>query len=45
MRYSEKCEKKNMIRKTWLPRPRHGYEYIKYKICPSMIIVMCNKQH
>ena len=25
-------------------RPRHGYEYTKYKMCFSMMIVMCNKQ-
>ena len=26
--------------------PRHGYEkYTKYKMCFSMMMVMCNKQH
>ena len=25
-------------------RPRHGYEYTKYEMCFSMMIVMCNKQ-
>ena len=23
-------------------RPRHGYEYTKYKMCPSMMVI-CNK--
>ena len=26
-------------------RPRHGYEYTEYKMCLSMMMVMCNKQH
>ena len=26
-------------------RPSHGYEYAKYKMCLSMMMVMCNKQH
>ena len=26
-------------------RPRHGYEYTKYKMCLSMVMVMCKKQH
>ena len=25
-------------------RPRHGYEYTKYKMRFSMMIAMCNKQ-
>ena len=25
-------------------RSRHGYEYSKYKICLSMVMVMSNKQ-
>ena len=24
---------------------RHGYEYTKYKMCLSMMMIMCNKQH
>ena len=26
-------------------RPIHGFEYNKYKMCLSMMMVMCNKQH
>ena len=26
-------------------RPRHGYEYTKYKMYLSMVMVMCKKQH
>ena len=26
-------------------RLRHGYKYTKYKMCLSMMMVMCNKQH
>ena len=26
-------------------RLRHSYNYTKYKICLSMMMVMCNKQH
>ena len=26
-------------------RARHGYKYTKYKMCLSMRMVMCNKQH
>ena len=25
--------------------PRHGYECSKYKMCLSMMMVICNKQH
>ena len=26
-------------------RPRHGYEYTKYKMCLSIMLFICNKQH
>ena len=26
-------------------RPRDDYEHTTYEICPSMMMVMCNKQH
>ena len=26
-------------------RSRHGYRYTKYKMCLSMMMFMCNKQH
>ena len=26
-------------------RPRYSYNYTKYKICLSMMMIMCNKQH
>ena len=26
-------------------RPRHGHKYTKYKMCLSMRMAMCNKQH
>ena len=26
-------------------RPRHGHEYTKYKMCLSIIMVICVKQH
>ena len=25
--------------------PRHGHKYTKYKMCLSMMMVVCNKQH
>ena len=27
------------------PMPRHGYQYTKYKMCLSIIMVICIKQH
>ena len=27
------------------PRPRHGHKYAKYKMCLSIMMVVCNKQH
>ena len=27
------------------PRPRHGYKYTKYKMCLSIMMVICIKQH
>ena len=27
------------------PRPRPGHKYTKYKICYSMIMLICIKQH
>ena len=27
------------------PRPRHGPKYTKYKMCLSIMMVMCTKQH
>ena len=38
----KKWSNKDDINRT---RPRHGYEYAKYKTCLSMIIVVRNKQH
>ena len=26
-------------------RPRHGHKFTKHKICLSMMMVLCNKQH
>ena len=26
-------------------RPRHGHKYTKYKMCPSVMMVICIKQH
>ena len=26
-------------------RPRHGYKYSKYKMCLSMMMLICIKQH
>ena len=26
-------------------RPRHGYEYTKFKMCLGKMMVTCNKQH
>ena len=28
-----------------ITRSRHGYKYTKYKLCPSMIMVINIKQH
>ena len=27
------------------PRPRHGHKYSKYKMCLSIMMVTCIKQH
>ena len=27
------------------PRPRHGHKYTKYKMCLSLMMVTCIKQH
>ena len=27
------------------PRPRHGHKYTKYKMCLTIMMVMCIKQH
>ena len=27
------------------PRPRHGHKYTKYKMCLSIMMVICTKQH
>ena len=27
------------------PTPRHGYKYTKYKMCLSIMMVICIKQH
>ena len=27
------------------PRPRHGHKYTQYKICVSIMMVICIKQH
>ena len=27
------------------PRSRHGHNYIKYKICLSIMMIICIKQH
>ena len=27
------------------PRPRHGHKYIKYKMCFSLMMAVCIKQH
>ena len=27
------------------PRPRHGHKYTKYKMCLSLRMVICTKQH
>ena len=27
------------------PRPRHRYEYTKYKMCFSIVMAVCTKQH
>ena len=27
------------------PRPRHGHKYAKYKICLSIMMVICIKKH
>ena len=26
-------------------RPRHGHKYTEYKMCPTIMIVICFKQH
>ena len=38
---------KNRIRRYYInrPRPRHGHKYTKYKICLSIIMVLCIEQH
>ena len=27
------------------PSPTHGHKYTKYKKCPSMMVLMCVRQH
>ena len=27
------------------PRPRHGLKYTKYKMCFSVMMVICSEQH
>ena len=27
------------------PRPKHGYKYTKYKMCLSIMVAICIKQH
>ena len=27
------------------PRPRHGHKYTKYKMCLSIMMAVCIKQH
>ena len=27
------------------PKPRHGHGYTKYKVCFSMMMILCTKQH
>ena len=27
------------------PRPKHGRKYTKYKMCLSMMMIVCTKQH
>ena len=41
MKMKKRSHKYN-INRTW---PEHGYEYTKYKICLSVMMVMSNKQH
>ena len=38
---------KNRIRRYYInrPKPRHGHKYTKYKICLSIIMVLCIEQH
>ena len=37
-RYSKKCAKNR-------PRPRNGHKYTKYKLCLSIMMIICIKQH
>ena len=38
---------KNRSQRYWInwPRPRHGHKYTKYKMCLSMMMFICIKQH
>ena len=53
-RYSKKCAKKQVRLFKWVymmndnenkTRPRHGHKYPKNKMCLSMIMLVCIKQH
>ena len=36
---------KNRLHRYDRPRPRHRYEYTKYKMCFSIVMAVCTKQH
>ena len=41
LKMNNKSQSYNLVR----PRPRHWHKYIKYKMCPSIMMVIWNKQH
>ena len=46
MIYDNKNENENHIDTTKCrPRPRHGHKYTKYKMCLSMMMGICIRQH
>ena len=40
-----KAENENKDQRYEINRPRHGHEYTKYKMCVSIMMDICIKQH
>ena len=47
MLYENEAENEKKLKRYNLnrPRPRHGHKYTKYKMCLSIMMVVCIKQH
>ena len=45
MKMKLKMKNRSQRYKINLARPRHGHQYTKYKMCLSIIMAICIKQH